>query len=509
MNQLDQIAIQMNTLYKEVSSRRWVQYTTGFDLGVIEAENRIKEFKKNKETFKIISDALSRYSCSDEKRKAQILYSSFKDYHLSDKVKNLKDQIDLQENKLVEVINKFRRKIGGKEISSVELGNILDQSSDRDLRRKAFESSLPLNQLLVDNGFVNLINLRKELSVAAGYDNFVDYALDYEELHSGIFKNWTAECSARINKYQTKSKKLAQTYLNLDNLRPWDQKYLKSQACSLENHEVDMTQFFKLLSKAFLKYGFDIEELNLTYDIFPRKNKSEWGYNFTIEMGKDSRVLANVSNKFSDFWVLMHETAHGVHYMGLNPEETIYNWGVSGIVSEGFANFMGNQCYSREFLSEVFQNSQLDQAMSEFQKLSSVVHFQNYRLVVDVLFDHQLYFSDLKSADDIQELRQKLGKQILGEEGYDVPWGRLIHHTSHPIYLHNYFIGDVMGENLRHEFAARNTGKEVDLLPNEFGQFWKSELLDPSGKQPFLDLYRNVFGKDISITEYVDGKCLQ
>lgn len=507
MSQIDQIDKEIKLLYKEVSSRRWVQYTTGFDLGVTEAENKVKSFKQNPENYKIILEALNQNQSKTEKRKAQIWNSNFKDYHLSDRVKKIKNQIDELENQLMDAINKFRSQIDGKEVTSTEVSHILSQSPDRSLRQKAFESSLPLNQLVVDSGFLKLIDLRKELGVACGFNSFVDYKLDYEELNSDIFKNWDLICAERKEKFKNKSEALAQKYLNLENLMPWDQRYLTNKICSLNQATVDLSGFYDNIAKLFLKFGFDISKLNLTYDIFPRKNKSEWGYNFTIEMGKDSRILANVSNKFSDYWVLLHETAHGAHYMGLDEEACEFSGGISGIVSEGFANFMGNQCYSKEFLSEIFKDN-TEGAYQEFSKLSSVTHLQNYRLVADIIFDQSLYSNNLKTADDIQELRQSIVYKSLGEAGYIAPWAKLIHHTSHPIYLHNYFLGDVMSENMNSEFSHCFEGKNPEHYPLEYGQFWKSKLLDPSGREPFLKLYSNVFGKDLSIIDYVDKKCL-
>ncbi len=61
------------------------------------------------------------------------------------------------------------------------------------------------------------------------------------------------------------------------------------------NATVDMSNFYNVIRDFFINFGIDIDEYNITYDIFPQKNKSEWGgYNFPIETRKDSRILANV-----------------------------------------------------------------------------------------------------------------------------------------------------------------------------------------------------------------------
>ena len=253
MNQLDQIAIELDGLYKEVSSRRWVQYTTGFNLGMSEAETNVKNYLKDPEKYKLILNAIENEVDPLKQRKANILNNQMKEFHLSERVRKIQDEIDEVKTSLMDIINKFRAKIDGKEISTTELGKILGQSPDRKLRQKAYESNLPLNQLLVDNGFLKLLDLRKELALACGHNNFVDYVLDHSELKSDIFKNWFSLCNERVDRYQAKTRHLAQQYLYVENLMPWDQRYLQNQISPLNNTQVDLTNFFDLMSKTFLR----------------------------------------------------------------------------------------------------------------------------------------------------------------------------------------------------------------------------------------------------------------
>ncbi len=290
-----------------------------------------------------------------------------------------------------------------------------------------------------------------------------------------------------------------------DQLNSWDFSYLKNKLSSYNQATVDISQFFEITAKTFEKFNFDIRPLNITYDIFPRKNKSEWGYHFKIAPGKDSRVLANVSNKFSDYWVLMHETGHGAHFMGLHTEESILNRGVSGIVAEGFANFMGNQVFSREFLNEVFPAADAENAFKQFKQVAKVNGLQEFGSIARTLFDQELYQKPVSSLEDINELFYSVEKNILGAATDSEPaWGQLIHHTSHPIYLHNYFLGDVMCENMKKVFAKHNMGLTAKESAFEFGTYWKEKVLAPSGRLPFLDLYEKVCEEKLSIGNYLD-----
>lgn len=508
MMTMDQIGKGLSDLYAEHSRKLWVQYTSGYDLGVQAAQNEVNEFQRNVKNFEAICHTLETSSDTLEKRKAQVLHNSFKKFHQSEKVQKVLEQIQALENSIMDLVNKSRPVLDGKETTSTEIGKILSQSPDRQLRQRAYECRLPLNQKLIDAGFIKLLDLRKELAAISGYKSFVDYKLEEDELNSEIFQTWLEDCKSRKAKFRTKANTIAQKHLGVEELAPWDYRYLNTKLCSYNQAEVDMTDFYKPIAKTFAKFGFDIEGINLTYDVFPRKNKSEWGYNFTIEIGKDSRILANVTKYFSSYNVLLHETAHGVHFMGLNSDEYALNSGVSGIVAEGFANYFGSLSYSKEFLDEVFPAETAAKAFASFQEVQNLSHFQNFRFIPEILFDQQLYFKDVRNADDIQSLHQSLSQDILGAGHYQATWSSTIHHTSHPIYLHNYFLGDVMCENMKDVFKKRNGGKTADQSPLEFGRLWKEQVLAPSAKYPFLDLYEKICEEKLSISSYLDNHCL-
>ncbi len=76
------------------------------------------------------------------------------------------------------ILNTFRFNIDGREIASVEIDQILANEEDRKLRKKAYFARNQINKSLVDGGFIELINLRKELAKAYGSKDFVKYRLE-------------------------------------------------------------------------------------------------------------------------------------------------------------------------------------------------------------------------------------------------------------------------------------------------------------------------------------------
>ncbi len=483
-------------------------FTTGIDFGVEEAAKKKTAFLKDKNNFTVISKFMTKELEPTDKRGVQILHQKFKWHHVSSKANKLFAQIEKLETSLSDLLNKHRVTLNGKEVDTTQISKILNESPDRELRKKAFIARAQVNQPLVDAGFLQLIDLRKEYAAACKAKDFISLRLESDELDTTLFDGWMDELSKRKKDLRKKEKDLAQKILGVEDMMAWDYQYTKNLLCRDNNAKVDIGNFFEPIEKTFAAYGWDISKLNLTYDVFPRKNKSEWGYNFTIHPGKDSRVLANVNDRFSSFDVLLHETAHGVHFLGLNPEERLLNMGVSGIVAEGFANFFGALSCQKEFVTQVFGRDSQDK-LKAFADLHRFRDFMQFIAVTKTLFDHELYRANLKTNADIVALRVKMGKDLIDQPTYEgeVPWASLIHHTVAPVYLHNYFLGDVMTANMKKSFK-KQYGSNAEDSPKRFGRFWRDKVLQPSGRHAFPELYENVCGSKLKLGPYLD-QCLK
>lgn len=504
MSGIQSVSRQWDELQTRHSEKLWAQYTTGLDFGVQTANQDKLNFLKDLKNFKMVEDSRERsVPGTDDRRGAELLYRLFQPHHRSERADALLMKIKDLENKLGDILNKHRSLIDGKEMNSPQINKILSQNPDREQRRKAYLSRTPVNKKLVEAGFLQLIDLRKEYAVACGFSDFVAYRLDEDELPPDLAKDWQAMSSQHRQARQDQLRNFAQQSLQLEDLKPWDKVYLKSQLCPYRSAKVNTLDFLPPLEKVFKTWGFELQGLNLTFDVFPRKNKSEWGYNFPLGIGRDSRVLANIDDQFAGFWVLLHETAHGVHFLNLNPEEHMLNRGVSGIVAEGFANFFGDQSYSREFLRQFFPG-EIDTVTKTFAQMVSLDRLGVFEQIAMTAFDQALYHRDLRSLADINDLNWSMRKDFLGEEPFadEPPWGHMIHHTVAPIYLHNYFLGDVLWAQLQDAFFIQ-TGKVWSQAPAEFGEFQRDRLLRPAGRQPLMTLIETACGGPLNLQSYL------
>ncbi|OPJ62229.1 M3 family metallopeptidase [Clostridium oryzae] len=479
----------------------WVLYTAGYDFGVEEAYNKINEKLSSERSFESIEKLYENDSdlTEKQKREIEILYNKFKPFHLSKEVNELSLEIDKLTNELSKVLNSHRSKINGKEISSVDIAQILSTEDNREKRKEAFLARTQVNRPLVEQGFVKLIELRKEYAKLRGFNDFVELKLDDEELNTELFADWKSQLKGVLPKMKEARTKVAQKYLKIDKLMPWDQTYVVSKIAPAMNKTVDMSNFYSVLRKFFLKFGLDLSKYNITYDVFPRANKSEWGYNFPIEVAKDSRILANVKNLYNEYNVLLHESGHGIHSFLMNPCETVLNAGVSGIISEGianlFASFIYEEIFYRDFLGNDPEVKEQFAALKEYSKINSL------RAINDIMFDQDLYRNEITSLDDINKLAFKTQKELLGEEAYadEYPWGYRIHHTTHPIYLHNYFMGDVTCEMLKKVFCKTYNCSSILEKPLQFSEFLITNVISPSGMYAYPDLFKRISGEKFSL----------
>lgn len=502
MERLLNMAKKLDEMETNISKLTWVQYTVGYDFGIEEAYKEINEFLEDKKNYELVLEYKEKDLNPEDKRRVEIVYNMIKPYHLSKELNDLNLEIQKKTNELSMILNTFRFKIDGKEVSSVEIAQILSNEEDRDLRKKAYFARNQINKPLVDGGFIDLINLRKEYAKAYGDKNFVEHKLKMNELSPSIFDNWKEDLNPYIDTLNNKRGEYARRFINEEELMPWDGAYVKSQIAPALNTTVDMSNYYDYVRNFFLNFGIDIDKFNITYDIFPRKNKSEWGYNFPIKNGVDSRILANVKNKYHEYGVLLHETGHGVHSFLLDPEEIILNAGVSGIVTEGIANLFGGFLYDELFYKNFFDSSVKEQfeEMQEYEKLDYL------RFVGDIFLDHELYKNDIKSLDDIYNLYFKLNGELFGDKPYseEPPFAYRIHYTTHPIYMHNYFMGDVTCEMLKKVFYKKYNVNSVAEKPKEFGDFLINEVIKPSGLYKYEELFERISGDKFSLKWYLE-----
>lgn len=505
MKKLREIARKLRDLRSEYSRLNWTKYTTGFDFGIDDAYTRILELLKSGKSWDLIQNLRDADLEPLDRRRVEIMENTFKPYHLSERLNELTLEMMKMRNSLSSVLNTHRCRIDGREVSSSEIAKVLSSEPDREIRKKFLLARTQVNRPLVDAGFLELITLRKEYASEYGSADYVEYQLERQELDPGMFDNWIDDVREVLPLMNRLSAEFSEETIGVSDPMPWDYAFISANIAPELNHRVDMLGFFEPVHKLFNRFGFDVSDMNIIYDVFPRKNKSEWGYNFPIETGADSRILANVSDRFFEFGVLLHETGHGLHNFALDRDEAILNMGVSGIVSEGIAILFGRLLKHVIFFSQFFEK-EMDKAERNFTRVKTWNRANQLRSVARILFDQSLYRNSVESIDDVHHLVWKMNRDLLDKAPYaDEPlWGFLIHYTTHPIYLHNYLLGDLTCDMLEDVFAKREGIDDVVDEAESFGKFLLDEVIGVTGRYRFPELFRRISGEGLSLRFLTD-----
>ena len=484
-------ATELAELRKYCDKLEWVVYTAGYDFGVDEAYKAVTDYLKNADKFNKIRSVRDEELSHKDARRVELIYREFEPYHFNEAINLLDEKIQKKTNELGQVLNTFRFKLDGEVVTSVTLDQILRNDPDREKRKKAYMAKAQINQPLVDAGFMELIELRKEMAQARGFKDFVAMKLYENELPEDLFDDWKDQLSEYLDEYHSTMAFFANKYVGEEVVQPWDNAYIYGQIAPAINSQVDMMAYYDHVKKLFGKFGFNLDDYPITYDIFPRANKSEWGYNFPIEKGKDSRILANVKNEYNEFNVLLHETGHGVHHFLKDPVEHALDLGVSGIVTEGIANLFGNMIYSPIFYRDFFEDVEVKE---QFEQLNRWKTMARLRALKDIFFDQNLYRTEIHSEADIQKLHKDTMKDLFGKVDNDetMAWAYRIHHTTHPIYLHNYFMGDVTADIIKKMYETNEGIDSAYDSPEGFGQFLKTSVIDVSGEYTFTALLKRL-----------------
>jgi oligoendopeptidase F len=315
-----------------------------------------------------------------------------------------------------------------------------------------------------------------------------------------MFDSWKEEVNSVLPLMKEIRSSFGEEIIGDSRVMPWDVTFISGKIAPELNQYVNMADYHNPIIELFSMFSFDITGMNITYDIFPRKNKSEWGYNFPVEAGVDSRILTNVKDRYFEFGVLLHETGHAVHSFTTDPAETILNMGISDIVSEGVANLFGGFVNHKAFYSQFFGDN-LDEAGKNFKRLKLWNRANQLRSVSRILFDQALYRNRMKNIDDIHQLLWQTNMEVLGEQPYaNQPlWANTIHYTTHPIYFHNYLLGDLMCDMLKQVFQDREGVSDITDKPELFGRLILDQVIGVSGMYPFPELFRRISGEDISL----------
>lgn len=232
-------------------------------------------------------------------------------------------EISTETQKYAQINGAMSVEVDGKELT-LQQASVLLQSTDRTKREEVYHkiSSRRLQDKdVLDQLFTKLIQLRNQVSVNAGFQNFRDYMFkslgrfDYTPKDCYAFHEAIEHEVVPIQDFFSKERK---SVLKVEQLRPWDKavdpegrQALKPFTNGKELTEKTIEVFRRL--DPFLGQCLAIMKEMGHLDLESRKGKAPGGYNYPLAEIGVPFIFMNATSTLRDMVTIMHEGGHAIH----------------------------------------------------------------------------------------------------------------------------------------------------------------------------------------------------
>ena len=345
----------------------------------------------------------------------------------------------------------------GRELTMQQAAKYL-KSPDRKVRKEVYDKVIARRMQdtqRLDELFSELVKLRHQIALNAGFDNFRDYKFkllgrfDYTieqvyQFHESVKQEFVPLAEIIIDHKRKK--------LGLDVIRPYDidaepagEEPLKPYEDSEDLIKKGIAIFGKL-DKALGNYLNVMHEKGYL-DLDSRKGKAPGGYNYPLDEIGIPFIFMNASGKFRDMVTMMHEGGHAVHsFLARGLPLSVFKHTPSE-VSE-LASM------SMELLSmgkwDIFFNNPKDLVRAQLEQLESIVDSLPWIATVDK-FQNWIYthpdHSIKERSDEWVKIFKEFHPDAIDWTGYEAAmasnWQKQLHIFEVPFYYIEYGIAQL------------------------------------------------------------------
>ena len=412
-----------------------------------ESTEEVYKLYQNKEIYKELK------RLSDEGLEDKHLTKQLKDlYREFDEELNageLKKALRDKENIIASKFNQYVPMIDGEEISKAEINKLLQIEKDVSLRKKAYDAKTKGGDIIADD-LVELVKLRNKFAQTKGYKTYFEYNLkegydvDASYLQT-LLEDVYTNAKGINEKIQSESKQeLADEYgIKVSDLRAHHYGLLlDSYPVKWVNEKLETKeQVVEISKKAYTGMGYDVDNMPIILDLFPRKNKNTHGFCFDIQAGKDARILANLTNDAGSIDTLCHELGHCVYHLGVDTKLPYLDQSETPALTEAIAMMMGDLQQRENILKNIVSDDILTKFKADIKK-SEAKFITRSMLIIE--FEKSMYENPDRNLKQLwHDLRVKYTGANEQEE-LNNEWATIPHYLSHPAYYQNYFRANLM-----------------------------------------------------------------
>jgi oligoendopeptidase F len=364
----------------------------------------------------------------------------------------LDTKISLKQTEYQAVTGGLMVNIDGEEMTMPKAATFL-QAINRATREKAWKAIAERRYLEIeklDIIFNELRDLRHQEALNAGFDNFRDYMFaamgrfDYSPADCFAFHEAVADTIVPILNEMAAHRKKA---LNLDSLRPWDQKVDVENRPALKPFKngkdlLDKTELcFEKIDPKLAEY-IKIMRAMGHFDVESRKGKAPGGYNYPLEEIGVPFIFMNATDSVRDLVTMVHEGGHAIHSFEVRDMPINAFRNTTSEVAELAS--MSMELISMEHWDVFFENEN-DLKRAKIEHLEDILSTLPWIATVDK-FQHWMYENPNHSIEQRKEEWLKIydlyADSVTNWESYEhfkaYIWQRQLHIFEVPFYYIEY-----------------------------------------------------------------------
>jgi peptidyl-dipeptidase A len=509
---LENVNADLKMLHTKSASSYWNLTTTGkgeYMEEVEKAEIELRMYLASKERFEAVKEAMELELDSIEKRQIKLLFDSMLPNQLP------KESIEAAVKKEVEIeglFANFRANIDGKEVSNNEITEILEKSTDAELRKKAWIAGKEIGKEVAPK-LIELIKIRNENAKQLGFENYYDMMMELQELSAeqihSMFRSFKKQTDDLFKEVKDDIDTiLSEKFkINKEDVKPWHYSDIWFQEVpTIDTYEYDSLftnkDIINLVKKTYESIGLDISDIIERSDLYERKGKNQHAFTISIDTENDIRVLENIRPNVKWAETTLHEYGHAVYDKYIDKSLPVILRSPAHIfTTEAVAMFFGRRARDVEWYGKILNLNET--TLKEIEpRLKKLLKYQlaitSRWVIAFVFFEKELYLNpDSPNLNSLwYNTLQELQFISVPDERHALPdWAAKIHFGTAPVYYHNYLLGEMMASQMEN-FIKENISSE--LINKNVGEFFVDEIFRPGSKHKWDELIEKATGKPLS-----------
>ncbi len=488
-------AAQLRPLYIDLHLTSWEAATTGTPealAAAAQAEAAWLRFWADPAAYERYKAWDDEGAAGDDPHLARMVHLLHLEYAQGQRDPATIDEMAALSKALTDAYTNFRPEVDGRRLTANDIRQILENETDSDRRRAAWEASKTIGPRVADQ-IRRLAVLRNEAAHRMGYPNFHRMSLTLNELDPdwlfGLLDDLARQTEPAFRELKAAMDAELSERFNVppEDLMPWHYADPFFQEAPMVDG-MDFNRLFDgrdLVELALATYdglGMDVRPILARSDLYEREGKDQHAFCMHVDREGDVRILCNLQPSLRWMETLLHELGHAVYDANIpHSLPWLLRTFPHILTTEAMALLMGTLPFDRDWQETVLGASPetaqqaADDGARRF-RLGELI-FARWVMVV-VNFERRLYEDPSQDLDALWwELVRKYQLLNVPEGRQRQPdWATKYHIALAPAYYQNYLLGRMM--SLQWDSWLRQHAGGIVGRP-EAGAFFRERIFAP------------------------------